>query len=185
MPSDKRRYEKPVGECKPSKDELFDKIAQPRLTGDQDIDEAILECIKVMTAKNIDYSTALGSGDRLYNFKKAGEDLGLPMEQVLWTYLWKHWAAITRYCKDGKVDSEGIKGRIVDGINYLLILFKMVCERQHAEEEKAVSAVDAKFLKELEIYCEQRPAINLENPSAWSDAPCFICTCMPCVCIKY
>jgi len=168
----------------PSDNVVYEKITQPRLTGDNDIDEAIIECIRVMTAKSIDYSTALGSGDRLYNFKKAGEDLGLPMEQVLWTYLWKHWAAITRYCKDGKVDSEGIKGRIVDGINYLLILFKMVCERQHAEEVP-VEGTDTKLLQELKSYCEQPPDSLMDNVTGWSSAPCFICTRMPCVCIKY
>lgn len=99
-----------------------------KLTGDRVFDSILEECIKVMSTKGVDY--AAGSADRLYNFREAARDLGLPMEQVLYIYLWKHLTSIKRFCKNGVVESETIESRIVDAINYLLILAKIIDEKK-------------------------------------------------------
>lgn len=90
------------------------------LTGEPVFDDVLRECIEVMRTKGADY--AEGSTDRLSNFRRAGQDLGLSMREVLHVYLWKHLAAVRRYCATGELASETLRGRIVDVINYMLIL---------------------------------------------------------------
>ena len=67
--------------------------------------------------------------DRLENFRSIGELTGMPMEQVALLYLLKHIQSIVvsvksdqyRWCwEDG--DGEGLKQRIADARNYLLLL---------------------------------------------------------------
>jgi hypothetical protein len=104
-------------------DRPIDRVTCVDLTGERLIDDAIRECLRVLRLKNPDYSG--NSGDRLHQFRSVGEDIGVTPEQALWVYMHKHLSAIRRYCKDGRVDSEGIRGRIVDTINYLLFLYSL------------------------------------------------------------
>jgi hypothetical protein len=70
----------------------------------------------VLQAKGTDYSS---KEDRLSNFKKLAEDLGVsPM--VIWSvYFKKHIDAILSFSKNGQVESEPIRERFVDARNYL------------------------------------------------------------------
>jgi len=77
--------------------------------------------------KGNDYS---GMVDVNSNFKRLGERLGLSPMQILWVYLVKHLDAIETFIKDGKVKSEPIEGRIIDAVNYLLILNSLIKETQ-------------------------------------------------------
>lgn len=100
------------------------------LTGDADIDAILGQCIDVLEAKGHDYT--IGSSDRLHNFRTAAAFMGTTTEKVLGVYWYKHVSAIFAFIQHGHVESEPVEGRIVDAINYLLLLGKMVAERKRA-----------------------------------------------------
>ena len=77
---------------------------------------------------------AVNSRDRLSNFRKAAEDLGVPMELIWKVYAQKHWDSVSTYVKDllhgaDRPRSEPIEGRADDLIVYL-ILFKAMCDER-------------------------------------------------------
>lgn len=73
-----------------------------------------------------------GSDDSLDNFKRNGRNLGLTKYQVLSVYMNKHLDTINNAIKDKpefpEDGTEGMKGRIVDAINYLGILWALIQE---------------------------------------------------------
>ena len=76
-----------------------------------------------------------GDQDRLANFRRNAENLGLLQEQVWAVYAGKHYDAIAQYIKDlGKNISrhrmESISGRADDLIVYLTLFKAMVDERE-------------------------------------------------------
>ena len=88
--------------------------------------------------KGKEYSGPL---DRLANFRRYAESLGLDYRMVLAVYAGKHWDAIVSYCKTGKVfSSESIDGRIDDLIVYLLLLKCMVIESEPLQALKPSSS---------------------------------------------
>lgn len=90
--------------------------------------------------KGLEYA---GSEDRLANFKRNAEALGGTPEYVLMVYAGKHWDAITTHVRrlnegmESLVTTEPIQNRIMDLINYLLMLNALTVER---EERKCVSS---------------------------------------------
>lgn len=93
--------------------------------------KAILEeCMRILDDKGEDYTEGNRDKDRLYNFRTQAVDAGLSMEQVWLVFFGKHVSAIKAYCKRGQVESEPIRERIKDAINYLLLLSLMVAERE-------------------------------------------------------
>lgn len=76
-----------------------------------------------------------GDVDRLANFRRNAEALGLNMEQVWSVYAAKHWDAVMQYVKDLGTGTErqrleGIEGRADDLIVYL-ILFKAILKERN------------------------------------------------------
>ena len=81
---------------------------------------------ELLMQKGIEYS---GKVDRLANFKRLANDLGLLPVQILWVYLTKHLDSIRSYLKNGKVMSnETIESRIADARNYLALLRGLIEE---------------------------------------------------------
>ena len=74
------------------------------------------DCYATLTTKNRDYSRG-DDGDALSNFKLAGEMFGFSKYQAWGVYAWKHVSAVFKFCRDGKTESEGIKGRLIDWVN--------------------------------------------------------------------
>ena len=75
-----------------------------------------------------------GDKDRLANFRRNAEALGLSMETVWAVYAAKHWDAIMQFVKDvatrtNRVRAEPIEGRIDDLIVYLLLFKAILAER--------------------------------------------------------
>lgn len=75
-----------------------------------------------------------GDVDRLANFRRNAQALGLENETVWAVYAAKHWDAIMQYVKDlttgqSRKRMEPITGRVDDLIVYLL-LFKAMCEER-------------------------------------------------------
>lgn len=95
---------------------------------DPDFNRIITRCLEVLKAKGADYTIGNLNGDRLHNFRAAANFCHMTPTQALGVYLYKHMAAIFAYIHQGKVESEPIEERIVDAINYLLLLGKLVAE---------------------------------------------------------
>jgi len=83
-------------------------------------------------------------GDALSNFRRNGEDMGLPMEVVWRVYAGKHWDALSQHVRDigngtRRVLSEPIESRIDDLIVYLC-LFKAMLRERDAKRAPATAA---------------------------------------------
>ena len=87
------------------------------------------ECLEVLEKKGKDYS---GSDDCLSNFKRNAERLGLTKYQIMLVYMAKHFDSICNAIKadpeSPKAESEPIRGRIVDLINYAVIFYALMEE---------------------------------------------------------
>lgn len=70
-------------------------------------------------------------GDRLDNFKRIGNELGIKPELILYVYLKKHIDSIAHYIRTGTVLSEPIEGRIKDARVYLALLRGLIEERKN------------------------------------------------------
>jgi hypothetical protein len=76
--------------------------------------------------------------DALANFRRNGEDVGMPMEVIWRVYAGKHWDALSQHVRDvsngtRRVLSEPIEERIDDLIVYLCLFKAMLRERQEAK----------------------------------------------------
>lgn len=86
------------------------------------------------TVKGGEYA---GDSDRLANFRRNGQALGLPMEVVWSIYYNKHHDAVMQYVKDlssgtTRKRAEPLSGRVDDMIVYLLLLKAILIERGEA-----------------------------------------------------
>lgn len=83
---------------------------------------------KLLEQKGADYTRH--SPDRLSNFKRGAEAVGVSNETVWAIYAGKHWDAVMAFIKTGKVESEAIEGRLDDLHNYLYLLEGLIEERK-------------------------------------------------------
>ncbi len=100
------------------------------------IKETIEEIKNLSTLKGGEYA---GDIDRLANFRRNGEALGLPMEIVWAVYAAKHWDAVMQFIQDlntGKERKrlEPIEGRVDDLLVYLILFKAMLQERRVAAD---------------------------------------------------
>jgi hypothetical protein len=98
------------------------------------VEQTVAQIKSLVELKGGEYA---GDEDRLANFRRNGNSLGLHMEQVWGVYAGKHWDAIQQYIKDiatGKQRQrlEGIEGRADDLIVYLLLFKAIVQERNRS-----------------------------------------------------
>jgi hypothetical protein len=89
-------------------------------------EEFLSETLKLSDNKRIEYTEGNHKSNVLWNFENIAKTLGLSPMKVLSVYLLKHTSSIFNYFKDGKEYSESIEGRIMDIINYLLLLVCMI-----------------------------------------------------------
>jgi hypothetical protein len=85
----------------------------------------------VMESKAKDYAQ---EQDAFLNFHTRAEQLGLTREQVWAVFANKHWDALMAYVRNGKVESEALRSRIIDVINYVGFLAGF----EHTATEAAV-----------------------------------------------
>lgn len=84
------------------------------------------ECKSVLDTKRRDYAP---DDDRLANFKSVGLMMALEPQTVCLTYLMKHLDAIASHCDSLDLSVEYFDSRIVDCINYLLLLKAILVEK--------------------------------------------------------
>lgn len=97
--------------------EAFDKLIS---------EEILPECMKIMKTKGRSYS---GLEDKLGNFKRGAELSGTSPERVWFIYFTKHFDALSSFIRGEYSDSEPIKGRIIDLINYLMLFCGILQEQ--------------------------------------------------------
>ena len=90
----------------------------------------MLQCWEIYNRKGADYTIGQAEQDRLHNFRTAAEAAGITMMQAWYVYFYKHCAATAAYVKTGKVESEGIEGRLLDIINYAILGLKILEEQK-------------------------------------------------------
>lgn len=91
------------------------------------IDQARNRQDNLLKVKGADYTRH--SEDRLSNFKRVAEAIGLDPLKVWAVYAGKHWDAIMAYVKTGRTESEAIEGRLDDLVNYLYLLEGLIREK--------------------------------------------------------
>ena len=85
------------------------------------------DCIDLQKTKGKDYTT---DGDAFKNLKEEADVIGSTPEKVLWISLQKHYKAMTRYCKEGKLESEPIESRLKDLANYISLMYVLIGTRK-------------------------------------------------------
>jgi arsenate reductase-like glutaredoxin family protein len=109
-------------------------------------------CKKVLCSKGREYQNTEKDDTNVFaNFERAGLDLGMNKEEVLWVYFAKHKDSISKFIKDMRNKSifeieenlsEPIDGRILDAINYLLLLQAMISERRDTYKKIATDVLE-------------------------------------------
>jgi hypothetical protein len=89
------------------------------------------DCLKVLDSKGRAYS---GNDEANANFIRTAQDSGLTKYQIWMVFFNKHKDSILNAIKDSPTNphdaTEGLRGRIIDGANYLMILASMLEEDQ-------------------------------------------------------
>ena len=107
----------------------------------QECEELIKDATQnIMKRKGREYA---GDLDRLANFKRGANNVGVNPETILYTYFSKHIDSLSTFIKDLEREknlevvtnrlSEPIQERIKDSINYLLLLNGLIVERAETE----------------------------------------------------
>jgi hypothetical protein len=77
--------------------------------------------------KGADYAE---EADVLANFKNTAKALGITEHQAWAVHFCKHTSAVLSYCKKGNVASEPIRDRLIDVINYAVLLWALSEEKK-------------------------------------------------------
>lgn len=106
-------------------------------------------------SKGAEYS---GQEDRLANFRRNGQALGLLPEVVWAVYAGKHWDALQIYIRDlasgqERERSEPIDSRVDDLLVYLL-LFKAILEERAARPAVALTMLTGNIHITDIVYCQ-------------------------------
>lgn len=79
---------------------------------------------------------AHNEGNALGNFERLSQQLQIPREKVLWTYLTKHLDGILAHINGHRSQRESVDGRIKDAICYLILLQCMVDDERNPRPVK-------------------------------------------------
>lgn len=93
-------------------------------------------CLETLTRKGNDYKTI---EDVNGNFKELARELSTPERQLTPYDIWyvffaKHLSAVKNFITRGSLESEPIEDRILDAVNYLLILHTLIEENKRIKD---------------------------------------------------
>lgn len=124
-------------------------------------DRVLARADKIMKSKMDDYAVEADCTD---NFHRTGERFGILPTQVWGVFADKHWGAVNRHARDGRLESEDLVDRLCDVINYVLLYAGLNAEL--IEEQLNVSETDS---GEREV--EALPAVRDEEGSGQDNYP--------------
>lgn len=93
-------------------------------------------CLIILNRKRVEYTVE--NSDVFYNFCRVSQADSITKEQALWGMYLKHWASVRDIVKDTERLTnehfslkwkEKIEEKIIDSINYHLILYGLLKER--------------------------------------------------------
>ena len=90
------------------------------------------QCLDLLEKKGKTYSGELNA---FCNFERIADELGINRKKVWWIYFRKHFDAINNHIGGNYNDPEPIEGRIMDAINYLILLYGMIEQEKEFKEE--------------------------------------------------
>ncbi len=91
------------------------------------IEDLLLAAHRLQIKKGSDYSDPDSSGDEVKSFKDYAEATAITPLQAFGVLYAKHQSAIWRFIKNkGRLESEPIESRIIDSINYMILLAALV-----------------------------------------------------------
>ena len=131
------KEEKPILPTGEQVDQLFDRVNEHQILQETksyssttysefDIffDVFIKECQGMQATKGREYA---GANDRFDNFNRQSKKNAVDRLVVANIYLGKHLDAIDNFIREGKIYSnEGIRGRIIDAVTYLILIAGMI-----------------------------------------------------------
>ncbi len=155
-----------------------------------EFDAIVAKAKEIYERKGADYTIGKAEEDRLANFRATSEMLGISMMQAWAVHFYKHVSAIFAFAKTGKVESEGIEGRLLDVINYAILGILITKQNPKqlelplgkavsvAEYDKACKQVEKAILTATEEqvwqpYREYKPVFHSSNPC--EDPYCKVC----------
>lgn len=106
------------------------------------VDEIFSQCKDVLITKGREYQSNVQEGVNVFaNFERGANLTGVNRETILFVYLSKHYDSISTYIKDQQLQrerkmTEPIDGRIIDAINYLILLYGMVQQKKRSISAK-------------------------------------------------
>lgn len=90
-------------------------------------------CFPLLRSKGATYAGTDQQPDANANFKRAARQWGVTPLQAWGVYFGKHVDAIASFVRGNYADPEPIDGRIVDLVNYALILYTLLHEDPDAD----------------------------------------------------
>lgn len=96
------------------------------------VEETMRDTLQLLLVKGGEYA---GSADRLANFKRGANLVGINPLSILFVYLSKHYDAVATYVRDEQTGtererSEPIEGRLDDIINYCILAKALIKENK-------------------------------------------------------
>lgn len=107
---------------------LSDLVQEPHFR--EVVNECFATCYRIYVTKGDDYARGRADEDRLDNFRQASQHLAITFAQAWGVYFYKHVAAVWKFVRDGRVESEPIEQRLYDIINYSVLLLLWVKEEK-------------------------------------------------------
>jgi hypothetical protein len=96
-------------------------------------DSNLQEVLQMRNTKGKEYAR---SADRLANFKRIADEMGITPAQVAWVYLAKHLDGIKYRIQNGATESnETTHSRIIDALTYLLLIDGLLVEELEEESK--------------------------------------------------
>lgn len=100
------------------------------------VEDTIAQINYLSTVKGGEYA---GDSDRLANFRRNGDAIGVPMEVIWRVYAGKHWDSISQYIKDiaegkDRPRAESMLGRFDDLIVYAILGKAIYLERERNKQ---------------------------------------------------
>jgi hypothetical protein len=92
------------------------------------MDRVFIECQKTREQGQKEY--AHSDSNALSNFERTGDELQIPREKVWYIFAKKHWDGTLAWIRGHRSQREDVRGRIMDLIVYLILLWAMVDDEE-------------------------------------------------------